>query len=106
MPNTKGQHTPGPWESIGASVHSDGREIVCGLHNTRSADDAERRANARLIAQAPAMLQALDLAAEALAGCISAIEGEWPGEATEEREAHRAIVSVIAAARGEEGRSK
>jgi hypothetical protein len=57
-------HTPGPWEAIGNAVHAaNGREIIFGQHNTRSADDAEKRANARLIAQAPAMLATLRLIA-------------------------------------------
>jgi len=38
------------------------REIIFGNHNTRSAESGEQLANARLIAAAPDMLAALELA--------------------------------------------
>ena len=59
------EHTPGPWEAIGTGVYAESLEIVFGAHNTRSASDDEKRANARLIAAAPAMLAALELLVEA-----------------------------------------
>ena len=56
------KHTPGPWEACGKAVHAEtGREIVFGSHNTRSGSDEEQRANARLIAAAPELLEALGL---------------------------------------------
>ena len=97
MSNANAQHTPGPWEAIGASVHSDGREIVCGLHNTRSAEDAERRANARLIAAAPELLAALEQVVARFRP-VACSAGEIVAIVDAE--------AAIAAARGEEGGSK
>ena len=64
MPEIKEvKHTPGPWEACGKAVHAEtGREIVFGGHNTRSGSDEEQRANARLIAAAPELLEALKVA--------------------------------------------
>jgi len=54
-------HTPGPWVAMGKAVYTESdnptREILWGGHNTRSASDEEKRANARLIAQSPAMYE-------------------------------------------------
>ena len=59
------KHTPGPWEACGKAVHAEtGREIVFGSHNTRSGSDEEQRANARLIAAAPELLEACREVAE------------------------------------------
>ena len=50
-------HTPGPWVAMGKAVYTESdnptREILWGGHNTRSASDDEKKANARLIAAAP-----------------------------------------------------
>ena len=55
--------TPGPWVAMGKAVYTESdnpaREILWGGHNTRSASDEEKKANARLIAAAPAMYEAL-----------------------------------------------
>ena len=49
--------TPGPWVAMGKAVYTESdnptREILWGGHNTRSASDEEKKANARLIAAAP-----------------------------------------------------
>lgn len=59
-------HTPGPWDV-------DGRDIFCRLHSGSSikvvvakvaGSDDEADANARLIAAAPEMLEALQIAEE------------------------------------------
>lgn len=63
-------HTPGPWivlpESLGSIVTADKRLDIAQAHATKavrtSADHAERMANARLIAAAPELLAALELA--------------------------------------------
>tara|TARA_R110002012_G_scaffold26529_2_gene86005 strand:+ start:501 stop:818 length:318 start_codon:yes stop_codon:yes gene_type:complete len=53
--------TPGPWIAMGKAVYTESdnptREILWGGHNTRSASNEEKQANARLIAQAPAMYE-------------------------------------------------
>ena len=53
--------TPGPWVVMGKAVYTESdnptREILWGGHNTRSASDEEKRANARLIAAAPELLE-------------------------------------------------
>ena len=53
-------HTPGPWVAMGKAVYTESdnptREILWGGHNTRSASDEEKKANARLIAAAPELL--------------------------------------------------
>ena len=55
--------TPGPWVAMGKAVYTESdnptREILWGGHNTRSASDEEKEANARLIAAAPAMYEVL-----------------------------------------------
>lgn len=57
------KHTPGPWEAVGTGVYAEtpngSREIIFSRHNTRSAEEPERRANARLIAAAPELYAAL-----------------------------------------------
>ena len=62
MNTNETKHTPGPWEAVGLTVCQvppGGREIIFGAHNTRSGDKDERQANARLIAAAPELLEAL-----------------------------------------------
>ena len=54
------QHTPGPWGLLGTQEHGYAIENTLGAI---IADNIGREANARLIAQAPAML-------EALKGCV------------------------------------
>jgi len=53
--------TPGPWVAMGRAVYTESdnptREILWGGHNTRSASDEEKKANARLIASAPELLE-------------------------------------------------
>ena len=54
-------HTQGPWVAMGKAVYTESdnptREILWGGHNTRSASDEEKKANARLIAAAPELLE-------------------------------------------------
>ena len=62
MNTNETKHTPGPWKAVGLTVCQvppGGREIIFGAHNTRSGDKDERQANARLIAAAPELLEAL-----------------------------------------------
>lgn len=64
MITTKEKHatfTPGPWVAMGKAVYTESdnptREILWGGHNTRSASGEEKKANARLIAAAPELLE-------------------------------------------------
>lgn len=55
-------HTPGPWRSSGTHVWSEAakdRGNVAECEDFECSTDAERAANARLIAAAPEMLEAL-----------------------------------------------
>ena len=71
--NTK--HTPGPWYNSTANPHAvnkDGKGLAIGIATTHGTDDAnysdffpsteEAKANARLIAAAPELLEALVVA--------------------------------------------
>ena len=70
--NTK--HTPGPWYNSTANPHAvnkDGKGLAIGIATTHGTDDAnysdffpsteEAQANARLIAAAPELLEALQM---------------------------------------------
>jgi hypothetical protein len=62
--------TPGPWVAMGKAVYTESdnptREILWGGHNTRSASDEEKKANARLIAAAPEMYEVLQELADSM----------------------------------------
>ena len=66
----KQTHTQGPWVAMGKAVYTESdnptREILWGGHNTRSASDEEKKANARLIAAAPEMYEVLSELLETL----------------------------------------
>ena len=57
------KHTPGPWETVGGlgvyTQDQPGKPVRQIVHNTKGADREEARANARLIAAAPEMLDLL-----------------------------------------------
>jgi hypothetical protein len=55
------KHTPGPWSAIGADVKTAGpnSHIICWTGLRSDVELEELRANARLIAAAPDMLNAL-----------------------------------------------
>lgn len=59
----KTTHTPGPWESIGARICTEGndreRRVIARMEPFDLNKMAERDANARLIAAAPDLLDAL-----------------------------------------------
>ena len=56
------KHTPGPWNTMvsGGSVWSSGGEWVCDPSDRHAYPTDTQRANARLIAAAPDMLEALE----------------------------------------------
>lgn len=56
------KHTPGPWEARGAGVFAVGRYI--GATGDEDSDGDEQVANARLMAVAPEMLDALKMCAD------------------------------------------
>lgn len=66
------QPTPAPWKVVSdkrtcsLSVKAGNHGTVCSIIRTSKASNAEKRANAVLIASAPAMKNALVLCAEAL----------------------------------------
>ena len=56
------KHTPGPWKAIGCEVYEDltGGDFICEIdRRTLDRPDTENVANARLIAAAPELLEAL-----------------------------------------------
>ena len=57
------KHTPGPWRTMvaGATVWSEGR-LICDPSNGNAYPTDEHKANARLIASAPEMLEVLERA--------------------------------------------
>ena len=64
------QHTPGPWAILeraeDSRTHiSNGAHIVCTLGTTRTDGSPNHSANARLIAAAPEMLDALQAVCDA-----------------------------------------
>lgn len=67
--NTQAKHTPGPWKAASQDAETNEIPIKCGKSilarvAPRPHWDATQEANARLIAAAPAMLEALRYAAE------------------------------------------
>ena len=60
--------TPGPWVAMGKAVYEATRyrEILWVGDNTWIASDEEKKANARLIAAAPAMYEVLQELAESM----------------------------------------
>jgi hypothetical protein len=54
-------HTPGPWHFDGESIYSDAAEVIVSRPQyVGGANHNERTANARLIAAAPELLEALE----------------------------------------------
>jgi hypothetical protein len=81
-------HTPGPWEYRDRMVIGGPRSsYVCEVSG--AASNAEHQADARLIAAAPALL-------EALAGCIEHMEWSTP----QGKDAHAAAIAALRQAAG------
>lgn len=55
---SKAKHTPGPWESINGYIFPIKGEKIC-IMTAMGSKGSEREANARLIAAAPELLEAL-----------------------------------------------
>lgn len=66
--NPNAKHTPGPWHTEGQSVVSDNGEMECSITTGKFQENHEEsRANASLIAAAPALLEALKRLCDSLA---------------------------------------
>lgn len=98
MNDTKEKHatfTPGPWVAMGKAVFTESdnptREILWGGHNTRSASDEEKKANARLIAAAPEMYDMCKLFEE----CMEFIDGNDGYDASYELAKVREVLAKI-----------
>jgi hypothetical protein len=97
-------HTPGPWyaEEADAAVpvcsESDGRLVAYVDYTKVRTDAAEYAANARLIAAAPELLEALRVAANLLTLYLP--EEEIVGTAFKTKEARERIHAAIAKATG------
>lgn len=76
------KHTPGPWirktSSTGVSVHvgPDGKPFIAKMDNIHTYGRDVIEANARLIAAAPDMLEALQEAVRW--DTVSGLDNEWP----------------------------
>lgn len=67
------QHTPAPWKAsqFGGSITGPDGKSICAISNNIKRDQAEKLANARLIAAAPELLKALkDLLDAQPSGCV------------------------------------
>lgn len=69
--NTQQKHTPGPWKAASQDAETNEIPIKCGKSilarvAPRPHWDATQESNARLMAAAPALLEALRYAAEAI----------------------------------------
>lgn len=104
-------HTPGPWEVVGFHVMHNRRHLICEVWAPAKGGDPSweerRKANARLIAEAPAMLAALEAAAllfnndhEACRFCDADTEA---GETHESDATCSLMLAAIQRARGTEG---
>jgi hypothetical protein len=103
MEATKEKHatfTPGPWVAMGKAVYTESdnptREILWGGHNTRSASDEEKSANARLIAAAPELLEQCKLFEKVLNELVVMGEAD-----IEERDKLREILAKVEGVRDE-----
>lgn len=87
-------HTPGPWKTKGLVVETTDALVICEVEDNVHADydnSAEINANARLIAAAPALLEAAQDLTNALKRC-----GKDGDEET------RKLVEAITTATGQE----
>lgn len=56
------KHTPGPWQVLGRSIMDAQKDPICDMNLPVNRADAKvQAANARLIASAPELLEALEL---------------------------------------------
>lgn len=87
---SEAKHTPGPWRKSGVIIKGANGEAVCFLsqrNDDHRKPDGELEANARLIAAAPKLLEALEVIVAAFDGDIA--------------DALKAAQAAIAEAKGE-----
>ena len=93
-------HTPGPWVAMGKAVYTESdnptREILWGGHNTRSASDEEKKANARLIAAAPELLEQCKLFEK----CLTHLINSGDSGADLERDKLREVLAKVEGGEG------
>jgi len=70
------KYTPGPWKAFPSGIYGTNRDGVCVCTRHKQAGD-EWNANARLIAAAPDLLEALVDVEEWLAAYVSGVGAEW-----------------------------
>ena len=99
------EHTPGPWDIVIRSNDDYGMWAglthIATVHNRE--DSPVDEANARLIAAAPALLEALELASKYLGKAVA--DGLMGGTAVPVERAFEITKAVIAQARGEPARA-
>lgn len=105
--STQAKHTPGPWSAVsyvnGKIALEDDQglgtiALVDTVHTIK--DPREQEANARLIASAPELLEALELAAQALQSCYE-VDSYPANGGTEQDKALATARAAIAKAKGE-----
>lgn len=98
------KHTPGPWELNSFAVEAPldgGTEVVAHVYNDREAPPTgSARANARLIASAPDLLEALVLARATLFHAHFCLVPDAPCECGRDN-VERVVNAALAKARGE-----
>lgn len=100
------KHTPGPWEvRDSVDVYSGGRHVCdCSGADSVLHVGLENAANARLIAAAPDLLEALDDVTAALESVLAHFEGEMsPHDSAQRRLMCNAARAAISRATGGEG---
>lgn len=111
------QHTPGPWEisdhRLKTPIGAGPKHIAmvayfdCGAGDPRSISPSEHNANARLIAAAPELLEALEEALRKMGEDEEQIEGEWGHSRTlQQMEAEGDLSEAIVKARAAIAKAK
>ena len=95
-------HTPGPW-GYGPNPFSGGQSFLIDAtdQNIAKTLSDNHEANARLIAAAPALLEALEEVSVLCRGYMAAHEGELAHKTEEDHPTWKAYRAAIAQARGE-----
>ena len=98
------QHTAGPWTPHATSVAKEGKDYEYTIASVSSIlPNDEARANARLIAAAPELLEACKAAKQAIANAISFVNDEAaPTSSTEISTLFAQLYAAIAKATGAE----
>jgi hypothetical protein len=99
------KRTKGPWEVLGATIYvreNDYNRFFASVGSSRGTPDEELKANARLMASAPELLDALELAKKGLEAHVEYARGKEDYELfTATVFAMQTIDAAIAKAKGE-----